>query len=231
MLALFPEGFEEAERGEALELRAYTDESGERRAREGFGSVQTTAIPDDWEQRWREFHRAIEVGGLWVGPPWTDPPPGTTAVTIEPGRAFGTGAHPTTRLCVELVSELSPGSLLDAGCGSGVIAIAASLLGFAPVIAVDIDAAAVEAAARNAAANGVELDVRRADVAVDSLPATDIVVANIDARLVGLVGERVAAPHLVTSGYFESHAPGPTGYRRVERRTENGWAADLHARE
>ena len=231
MLALFPEGFEEAERGDAVELRAYTDAAGEHRAREDFGSVQTASVPDDWERRWREFHRALEVGGLWVGPPWMDPPPGATAVTIDPGRAFGTGAHPTTRLCIELLSELPRGSLLDAGCGSGVIAIAASLLGFAPVIAIDVDPAAVAAARRNGAANGVELDVRQADVVVDSLPTADAVIANIDERRVAAVGQRVVSASLVTSGYFESHVPMLAGYRLLERRTENGWAADLHARE
>jgi ribosomal protein L11 methyltransferase len=231
MLTLFPEGFEEADVGEVIELRAYTDAKGEQRARADFGNVVTSDVPADWETRWREFHRAVRVGGLWVGPPWVERPDGVTAVVIDPGRAFGTGAHPTTRLCVELLSVLPCGSLLDVGCGSGVVAIAASLLGFAPVMAVDKDPAAVEAAARNAAANGVELDLGRADAEVDPLPAADAVVANIDERLVELVGNRVASDRLVTSGYFESHTPKLSGYRHVERRTEDGWAADLHTRE
>ena len=126
----------------------------------------------------------MQIGPFWVGPPWQLPPRGATALVIDPGQAFGTGAHATTQLCIELVAEQKPSSLLDVGCGSGVIAIAASLLGFAPVVAVDVDPAALDATARNAGVNGVTLDVRELDLVTDALPAADVAVANISLELV-----------------------------------------------
>jgi ribosomal protein L11 methyltransferase len=169
------------------------------------------------------------VGRVWVGPPWEAPPPDALAVVIDPGRAFGTGAHPTTRLCAELLQGLPRGSLLDAGCGSGVLAVAAALLGFEPVWAVDVDAQAVEAAEANAARNGVSVVALHADALADRLPAADTAVANIALDVVERVAPRLECSHLVTSGYLESQHPGLAGYRSVERRVLEGWAADLLA--
>ena len=146
-------------------------------------------------------------------------------------QAFGTGSHPTTRLCLELLSELEPASLLDVGCGSGVLAIAAAKLGFAPVVGVDSDPHAIVAAGANAAANGVGLDLRRLDARVDPLPESDVGVANINEKLVAAVGPRLECTLLVTSGYFEPHVPQVRGFRAIARRRLDGWAADLHARE
>ena len=100
---------------------------------------------------------------------------------IDPAQAFGTGAHPTTRLSLELLLGLEPrGSLADVGCGSGVLAIAAALLGFEPVMALDNDPAAVDATLENARANGVELAaVERLDVRSDPLPPASVMTANL----------------------------------------------------
>ncbi|HEX6490201.1 MAG TPA: 50S ribosomal protein L11 methyltransferase [Gaiellaceae bacterium] len=231
MLALFPEGFEEAERGEELELSAYTDSVGERRAEVGFGTIEATDVDPGWAYRWREFHRPIRAGGLWVGPPWEEPPPREPAIVIDPGRAFGTGAHPTTRLCLELLSGVPRGPLLDVGCGSGVLSIAAVRLGFAPVTAVDCDSHALEAAGRNARANGVELGLMQADGRSGSLPPAGIGILNISLELVQEIGPRLECDLLVTSGYFEAHTPRLARFSIRERRTLAGWAADLHARE
>jgi ribosomal protein L11 methyltransferase len=150
-------------------------------------------------------------------------------VVIDPGRAFGTGAHPTTQLCLELLQELVPGRLLDVGCGSGVLSIAGALLGYAPVLGVDTDRAAVDATCANALANGV--DVAAELVAAETvLPAADVAVANISAAAVLALAGRVDAAHLVTSGYMEPDEPELPGYRRVERRQLEGWAGDLHTR-
>jgi ribosomal protein L11 methyltransferase len=172
----------------------------------------------------------VRVGRLWIGPPWEQPPADVVPVVIDPGRAFGTGAHATTRLCIELVSELAPTSLLDIGCGSGVIAIAAATLGFSPVVAVDADPAAVDATARNAAANGVAVDVRRLNLAADTLPSAGVAVTNISLDRVETVLTRVDAQVVVASGYLERDDPQLGPYRRRERRTRGGWAADLFER-
>jgi ribosomal protein L11 methyltransferase len=231
MLALFPEGFEESERGDELVLSAYTDARGERRMAAAFGEVAASDVPTDWQERWKRFHRPVSAGGIWILPPWEETPRGADSVLIDPGRAFGTGAHPTTRLCLEFVSELEPGSLLDIGCGSGVLAIAAAKLGFAPVIGLDSDPHAVEAALANAAANGLELEFERADARVEPLPDVDVAIANVSAELVAEVGERVECTLFITSGYFEAHVPSLPRFRTIDRRTLEGWAADLHARE
>ncbi|MEA2439137.1 MAG: ribosomal protein methyltransferase, partial [Thermoleophilaceae bacterium] len=110
--------------------------------------VRGEEVPEDWAERWKRFHVPLLLGGrLYVRPPWEQPAvrPGVQEVVIDPGQAFGTGTHPTTRLCLELMLELdsSGGSFADLGCGSGVLAIAAAKLGFSPVSAFDADRAAV----------------------------------------------------------------------------------------
>jgi ribosomal protein L11 methyltransferase len=190
--------------------------------------VAIAPVASGWEDEWRRFHVPVTIGPLWVGPPWHEPAEGLTAVVIDPGRAFGTGAHETTRLCLELLLEVPPGSILDAGCGSGVIAIAAAKLGFTPVVAVDIDEASIDAARRNAAANEVELELLRADVAADELPETDLAVANLTLAGVETLGERVQARYLITSGYLVSDEPRLPRFRHLERRVGNRFAADLH---
>jgi ribosomal protein L11 methyltransferase len=187
-----------------------------------------TEVPDDWEDRWRAFHQPVRVGPLWVGPPWTAAPPGAEAVVIDPGRAFGTGAHPTTRLCLAWLLELPRGSLLDVGCGSGVVAIAAARLGYAPVAALDSDPAAVEATARNAQANGVLVDARVDDATREALPPADVAVANIALEVVAALA--FDADAVVTSGYFEDAALQLDGYVHAARTTSERWAADLWRR-
>jgi len=152
------------------------------------------------------------------------------AVAIDPGRAFGTGAHPTTRLCLELLLDLPRTSLLDVGCGSGVLSIAAARLGFDPVVGIDLEAPAVEATRANAAANGVSVRAHVADALAEPLPASDLVVANIALAVVTALGSRIGAPLLVTSGYLEPDLPEPEGYEQRVRRTLDGWAADVFVR-
>jgi ribosomal protein L11 methyltransferase len=208
------------DRGRELELAAYTDD-------DPPPGALVEAVEDGWEDRWREFHRPVRVGPFWIGPPWKEPPRDVVPIVIDPGRAFGTGAHPTTRLCVELVAELAPGALVDIGCGSGVISIAAALLGFAPVTAVDIDPAAVEATLRNAAANGVSLDILKLDAMNASVPAAEVVAANVSLAIVEALLPRLRARIVVASGYLEADEPELGPFVRRERRTLDGWAADV----
>jgi ribosomal protein L11 methyltransferase len=231
MLELFPEGFEEREHADGVELAAYTDASGEERLWAAFGMVSADAVPADWEQRWRDFHRPVRLGRLWVGPPWEEPPADALVVVIDPGRAFGTGGHPTTRLCLELLAEVEPTSLVDAGCGSGVIAVAAAKLGFSPVLALDQEEAAVEATARNASVNGVELEVARADALSAQLPEAEVVVANVSAAFARKLRPHPATRTVLASGYLAADHPEIAGFLPGERRLADGWAADLHLRE
>jgi ribosomal protein L11 methyltransferase len=233
-IALFPAGFEE--RGEAglVELAAYTDGPGEARVREAFSRVRTSDVAPGWEERWREFHRPVRIGPLWVGPPWEKPPQDALAVVIDPGRAFGTGAHATTRLCLELLVDLGatvgPVAVLDIGCGSGVLAIAAARLGYAPAYAVDLEHDAVEATTRNAAANRVTVDTRLADALQEELPEADVAVANITCASVEAVAPRLRCLFLIASGYLEKEAVGLAGFSHRERRVAEGWAADVYER-
>jgi ribosomal protein L11 methyltransferase len=228
LLTLSPAGFEEVELGEEVELAVYTDAAGEMSFRSALaGEVSSEPVSLGWEERWRAFHRPARAGGLWIGPPWEKPPAGEPAIVVDPGRAFGTGAHATTRACIELLSKLDRGSVLDAGTGSGVIAAAAARLGFEPVFAIDIDPAAVEAASATARQNGAAVRVWQGDVLTAALPDVELVVANIELRAVEALLARRPAVRAVTSGYLTRDVPRVEGWDQVSRLELEGWCADL----
>jgi ribosomal protein L11 methyltransferase len=161
---------------------------------------------------------------------------GLVDVVIDPGMAFGTGAHPTTRMCLELMLELAPdGPFADLGCGSAVLGIAAAKLGWAPVVALDHEAAAVEAAAANAAANHVAIEARRWDLRRDAVPAAPTVVANLLRPLLLELARRLDAPpeHLVAGGLLTDQADevaaafAAAGLVEADRRGDGEWCALL----
>jgi ribosomal protein L11 methyltransferase len=161
---------------------------------------------------------------LWVGPPWEDAPQDAVAVVIDPGRAFGTGAHATTRLCLELLQEVEPTSLLDVGCGSGVLSVAAAKLGFAPVTAVDIDDVALETTRSNAGANGVAVEVGT------ELRPAELGVMNIALDVVERILPELPVERAITSGYLERDELQVNGWHALTRRVCDDWVADLLVR-
>ena len=194
LLELAPGGVEEVEIGEETIEYAVYGTPGElpelpaldAAVRDTPVQVSSTEIADDWSERWKRFHHPVLIEpplgfpALHVRPPWESPSDrkGAEEIVIDPGQAFGTGAHATTRLCLELLLELAalehrPESLLDVGTGSGVLAIAAARLGFAPVLGLDHERESVEAARENAEVNEVKIEVRRFDLRTQALPWLD----------------------------------------------------------
>lgn len=198
--------------------------------------IETEVDVSDWQASLRKHHKPILVGPLYLRPPWEKPRPGAHDVLIDPGMAFGTGQHPTTRGCIELMLTRPPGSLLDAGCGSGVLAIAARRLGHDPVWAVDDDDDALRTTVENARVNGVGIAVSRRRIGQDALPATDGVVANLTASIMAPLacGLAESPPKwLILSGIrtFEADEAcaefAPLGLTERTRIDEDPWVAIL----
>lgn len=206
LAVLAPNGVEE-ERGPGfVEYAIYGGEGelpelGEIDAAVGAGTVEVSAteIPDDWADRWRDFHKPLLVGDrLWLRPSWEEPRDGAIDLVVDPGQAFGTGAHPTTRLCLQFLLELeaageAQGPLTDLGTGSGVLAIAAAKLGWEPVQGYDHEPPAMEAAAANAAVNGVELELERVNLRERLPELAPTVVANMTSPILRAVAVQLAA--------------------------------------
>lgn len=246
--------------GELPSLPALTAAAGD-----ALVDISTTETADDWHERWKRFHRPVlisapplrsrgdqRVPDLRIRPPWE--PAGDARehaveeIVIDPGQAFGTGGHESTRLCLELLLmlaqlELPARALLDVGTGSGVLAIAAARLGFMPVLGVDHDPKSVAAARANASVNGVAIEVRRLDLRRESLPWIDgapgragslVVVANLlRPLLLELARVMPCAPaQLLAGGLLKAEADevagafaGRLGLREQERRESGDWAA------
>jgi ribosomal protein L11 methyltransferase len=270
LLPLAPGGFEEVDVSpEVVEYAVYGPPgelpslpSFEAAVGEALIEVSTTEVADDWAERWREFHRPLVLPGLVVRPPWIPravSPSGETRsfdevdIVIDPGRAFGTGAHATTRLCLELLLGMerpvvvettgsgSAPAAVDLGCGSGVLGIAAARLGWTPVLALDFDPLAVEATCDNALVNGIGvgevLRAERFDLRSAPVPAAPLVLANLLAPLLltwcsqlagGLAeapGEVIASGLLVAEADPIADAFAGVGLAEVARREQGDWAA------
>ena len=171
----------------------------------------------DWLAAAREDVEPIDLGSLWIGPQWADPPPDRVVVRLEPGLAFGSGRHPTTRLCLERLAAKPPEGMevIDYGCGSGILAVAAAALGARRVIAFDIDPQALRATVENARANGVSdrVCVVAAEAAMRApvVAPVSLVIANILAGTLVELAPALSAltrpgGNLVLSGILEPQA-------------------------
>jgi ribosomal protein L11 methyltransferase len=261
LLELVPNGVEEVELADgSIEYAVYgavAELPGPADLRAVLGSalldVSETIVADDWAERWREFHQPSEVGGrLRIRAPWEpsldagSPTAGggRIEIVIEPAQAFGTGAHPTTRLCLGLLLSLEAdgwahGRLLDVGCGSGVLAIAAAKLGWAPVIAADHDPESVAATLANAAANDASVEGRLLDLRRGEIPPAPTMTANLLAPLLQDLAVKMTDPpaRLIASGLLIDQVDAVTaafadrhGLVELERLHEGEWAAVLLVR-
>ncbi|MSX01972.1 MAG: methyltransferase [Actinobacteria bacterium] len=254
LLELAPSGVEERQLSETTVEYAVYGASGELpalpdlQAAAGGSLVEivTETVADDWDQRWKAFHKPItlDAGGrrMRVRPPWEEANDDASLLdlVIDPGQAFGTGAHATTRLCLELLLGVDPdGGCIDLGCGSGVLAIAAAKLGWAPVAGFDHEAESVEATLGNAAANSVAVSAERFDLRGGGpVPSAELVLANLlrpilldlcDAgfggpppRLLILSGLLTGEADEVATRFVEAH-----GLTEIERRSSGEWSALL----
>lgn len=198
---------------------------------------------EDWSNAWKKYYHPVQVGEhLVVCPSWEayDRQPDDVVLTLNPGMAFGTGTHDTTRLCMELLEKyITPqDTVLDVGCGSGILAITAALLGANKIIGCDIDEVAVKVAGENAALNGVQdrIAFHQGDLTSQVEGSFQIICANIVAdviiRLSKDAGRYLAKDGIfITSGIIDTreqdvlNALEQNGFQVIERRTSGGWVA------
>ncbi len=217
-----------------------------------IGALQVREVhEEDWASAWKAHFPVMRIGRHFViKPTWRDyhPAPADLIIALDPGMAFGTGLHPTTRLCLAGLEEwaeaglVAGASVLDVGSGSGVLAVGAALLGAEPVLAVDTDPIAVAATEENAARNEVAVTAARGSVPVEGGPF-DLVLANLVAGILVSLADALAASvrpgqgtpgsggRLLASGIFAEReaevrdAFSEAGLRVVGRRQETDWVA------
>jgi len=244
LLPLLPQGVHPADVDDGVELAIYGgDVPGDRLetlAGDALLAIDEQDAPDDPRERRRRFGRTWEVGGRFVvRPPEAPESSGALPELVidSPAGAFGTGAHPTTRMCLELLLELEPaGALADWGCGTGVLAIAAARLGWAPVAACDWEAASVAATRENAALNGAPgIAVTRADLRRGEGPWAPTVLANLVRPLLLEVAAGLTRPpgRMILSGLLREEADEVAaafarhGLAERDRRHGGEWSALL----
>jgi ribosomal protein L11 methyltransferase len=207
------------------------------------GPLRVRPVDDaTWTDAWKEHYVAQRIGRVVIVPSWADEhlADGEVAITLDPGMAFGTGLHPTTRACLELLQGMTPmpARVLDVGCGSGILALAALRLGATSAVGLDTDPLAVTAAAENAARNGLAGSFEVAGGTLEATPAERfaLVVANLVAAVLVELAPRLAAHvapggTLLASGIIEPRATEVigaltgTGLRPVERRDDGEWVS------
>lgn len=199
-------------------------------------------LTEDWQNNWKQYYHAMPIGKkLLVRPLWENEfdAQGRSVLNIEPGLAFGTGSHPTTKLCLETLEDYINGgeSILDIGCGSGILSIASLLLGAENALGVDIDSLAVKTAIKNAGENGFdESKIRfiKGNLSDNVSGKYNIVVANIVADIIMQFNTQVGAfleddGVYITGGIIENRENDvlasfdENGFEVLERRENNGW--------
>ena len=203
----------------------------------GLGPVGEVAVrriaDEDWLESWKAQFTPIRIGPFFVRPSWSQAREEGVELVLDPGMAFGTGLHPTTRQCLQAVGalELDGRSVLDVGTGSGILAIAAAKRGATRVVAVDNDPLAVRASTENSLRNGVRVEVREGS-ASDVEGTFDIVLANLVADVIVAIAPDLRARvggTLVCAGIVETKARavedalGATGLRIVDRAQTDDW--------
>ncbi len=200
----------------------------------------------DWEEAWKQHFIPVQASSrIMIRPPWHELGAGNVSlvVTLDPGMAFGTGTHPTTRLCLQLLEELplADQKVLDAGTGTGVLAIAAMLLGAESVVATDIDPVAVRQSRENVVLNDLEHAIVVHEDAMAQPPEGGpfgIVIANIISRILveihpSLIASMAPEATLLLSGIIEDKEAGvvncyeAAGLRRIRREQMGDWIAHL----
>jgi ribosomal protein L11 methyltransferase len=212
-----------------------------------MGGLTVTAVEDaDWTTSWREGWAPIRIGRLTLVPTWLEAPADADLVIrLDPGMAFGTGLHPTTRGCLELLQELRtvPPDVLDVGTGSGILALAALRLGARRVVGYDIDRLAVEASSANAAANALsaQFEARLGTLPGAAAERFPLVMANLVAAVLvelgpQLAGHAVPGGMLIASGILDARADevaaalDKAGFTITERRVDGDWVSLLAER-
>jgi ribosomal protein L11 methyltransferase len=205
--------------------------------------ISERAVGDDWRERRLADYQVHPIAGrLIVRPPWAPAPPdGMIDIVLEEGGAFGAGTHPTTRICLELMLAMTPeGSFADLGCGSGVLAILAGLLGFSPLTAFDIQPGSVDATRVNAARAGVQVQAAVADLSREPAPPAESFVANVPPIVhagIAASWREASEPRVgLISGFAPAHADGVAkvygacGFTERQRHVQHGWVVSELAR-
>jgi ribosomal protein L11 methyltransferase len=207
LLDAFPAGLEERGDGEFVVYDVPPDLP-------GIAAVTEEPVAPGWETAYHAHLGRVVAGRFAVRPPWVEGEPDD--LVVDPGLAFGAGTHPTTRMCLELLPEGS-GPLADWGSGTGVLALAAMRLGYAPVLGIDLDTSQLEV-------NGVQ--ALRLDLVHERAPYAPVVVANLTFPLLVAVARVQERPELlIASGFLAGEELSLWDLRERERRELEGWAA------
>ena len=175
-----------------------------------FPNSQTREVRDeDWENNWKQYYKPIEIGKLTVVPSWEERPEKGISLVLDPGLTFGTGSHATTHMCLQAIQQinLEDKTVLDLGCGSGILGIGTMLLGAKECTAIDIDEKSPDVVNSNAALNNVTINAYSGDVLGKIWSGYDLIIANIVADVILKLIPNVKSPYFIISGIIDGREP------------------------